>query len=387
MFTYHGTFIPVPEQLLRQLCTSVYTFVAANRPVVAGAGLLYPSRDDSSRTLQQGGIALVDIRAQLTALQANIIGRFLEPERIAWKSFFGSWLSMPLTHEQRLGTPSQQQHIWQLGSYLPFSSFNTRSIDAPRRVIAYIDAFRQLHPHRLVAVDELPYHEVMSQPLFHSWQIQHMGNPIAWEPWARQGRVRLQHLRDLILSGAPQTQLALQQAIALLLASMPPSWAAHVCGPSPQPTHMASAAPADSRVFCPDADGQLIHTHTVTATAALVPAPALEQDAPQPQLPADLRPVLVIDWDPTRPWHPRHRGPLADLAGADAAQAAPQPEPSQDPHLVGAWSDGSLDPRSWGFGSEPVHEYVVRSRASRLRTLRRIIAGLPQAVGAMRPAI
>ena len=238
--------------------------------------------------------------------QANIIGRFLEPERIAWKSFFGSWLSMPLTHEQRLGTPSQQQHIWQLGSYLPFSSFNTRSIDAPRRVIAYIDAFRQLHPHRLVAVDEMPYHEVRSQPLFHSWQIQHMGNPIAWEPWARQGRVRLQHLRDLILSGAPQTQLALQQAIALLLASMPPSWAAHVCGPSPQPTHMASAAPADNRVFCPDADGQLIHTHTVTATAALVPAPALEQDAPQAQLPADLRPVLVIDWDPTRPWHPRH---------------------------------------------------------------------------------
>ena len=35
MFSYHGTFISVPEQLLRQL--SVYTFVAANRPVVAGA--------------------------------------------------------------------------------------------------------------------------------------------------------------------------------------------------------------------------------------------------------------------------------------------------------------------------------------------------------------
>jgi len=121
MFTYHGTFIPVPEQLLRQLCTSVYTFVAANRPVVAGAALLYPSRVISSRTLQQGGIALVDIRAQLTALQANIIGRFLEPGRIAWKSFFGSWLSKPLTPEQRLGTPSQQQHIWQLGRYFSFS--------------------------------------------------------------------------------------------------------------------------------------------------------------------------------------------------------------------------------------------------------------------------
>jgi len=47
--------------------------------------------------------------------------------------------------------------------------------------------------------------------------------------------------------------------------------------------------------------------------------------------------------------------------------------------MVGAWSDGVLDPRSWGFGSEPVHEYVVRSRASRLRTLRRLIACLPEA--------
>ena len=31
MFTYHGTFIPVPADILRQLCTLVYTFVAANR--------------------------------------------------------------------------------------------------------------------------------------------------------------------------------------------------------------------------------------------------------------------------------------------------------------------------------------------------------------------
>jgi len=139
----------------------------------------------------------VDIRPQLTALQANIIGRFLEPERIAWKSFFGSWLSHTSHLEQRLGTPSQQQHIWQLGRYLPFSSFSTRSIDAPRRVIdvhRYIDAFRQLHPHRLVAVDKLPYQEIMSQAIFHSWQIQHMGNHIAWDAWARQGRVRLRHL-------------------------------------------------------------------------------------------------------------------------------------------------------------------------------------------------
>ncbi len=49
--------------------------VAAIRPVVAGAAHLYPSRDVSSRAVDQGGIALVDI--QLTALQAKIIGRLL----------------------------------------------------------------------------------------------------------------------------------------------------------------------------------------------------------------------------------------------------------------------------------------------------------------------
>jgi len=114
------------------------------------------------------------------ALQGQHHRPLPEPERNAWKSFFGSWLSMSLTAEQRLSTPSQQQHIWQLGRYLPFSSFSTCCIDAPRRVIAYIDAFRQLHPHRLVAVDELPYHEAMSQPLFHSWQVLHMGNLIAF---------------------------------------------------------------------------------------------------------------------------------------------------------------------------------------------------------------
>ena len=94
--------------------------------------------------------------------------------------------------DQILSTPPQQQ----LGQI----SISTRFIDAPARVTAYIDAFRQLHPHRLVAVEDMPYQEVMSQPLFHSWQIQHMGSPISWEAWARQGSRRLQHLRDIILS-------------------------------------------------------------------------------------------------------------------------------------------------------------------------------------------
>ena len=223
---------------------------------------------------------------------------------------------------------------------------------------AYIGAFRKLHshPHRLVAVDDMPYQEIMSQPLFHSWQVPLMGNPRSWEAWDRQGRVRLQHVRVLILSGDIQTQSAPLEEVSLILDSMPASWAEHVCAPSPQPTHLATAALADSRVFCLDADGQLIHTYTATFTEALVPALTLPQDALRPPLPADLRPVLVMDWDPTRPWHPRHMGAQAEVAPAYAAQAQPQPLLSL--HIVGASSAGVLDPRPWGFGSEPAHGFV-----------------------------
>ena len=77
-----------------------------------------------------------------------------------------------------------------------------------------------------------------------------------------------------------------------------------------------------------------------------------------------------------------------DLAHRPATQAQPQPQPqlALSPHLVGAWSAGVINPRSRGFGSEPAYEYVVRTLASRLRTLKWIIAGLPDAVSSMRPA-
>ena len=126
--------------------------------------------------------------------------------------------------------------------------------------------------------------------------------------------------------------------------------------------------------------------YTKVIDSRFQPALPLPEASQQPPLPADLRPVLVMDWDPIRPWHPRHMGPQARAGDADAVPAQPQPQPQLaiSPHLVGAWSAGVIDP---GFGSEPAHEYVVRTRASRLRTLRRIIAGLPDAVSSMRPAI
>ena len=103
MFAYHGTFISVPADIPRQLCPSLHTFMAANRPAAAGAAPLLPSRAISTRTLQQGGIAVVYIPAQLTALQAKIIGRMLEHKRVPRKA-----AGSPCTTQQSRGL--QPQH-------------------------------------------------------------------------------------------------------------------------------------------------------------------------------------------------------------------------------------------------------------------------------------
>ena len=73
----------------------------------------------------------MDISAQLTALQAKIIGRLLMPERVPWKAYFSGWLAMPLTAERRAAFPAQSQHLRQLGTGLPSSSFTSHSIQAP----------------------------------------------------------------------------------------------------------------------------------------------------------------------------------------------------------------------------------------------------------------
>jgi hypothetical protein len=43
MFSCHATFVPLPSQLLGQVCSAVYPFVAAKRLTTAGVEALYPA--------------------------------------------------------------------------------------------------------------------------------------------------------------------------------------------------------------------------------------------------------------------------------------------------------------------------------------------------------
>lgn len=65
MVTYHAAFIPVPSQVEKSLYTALHTFVAANKPAM----------DTRIRAGMDGGITLVDLRAQIMALRATVGAR------------------------------------------------------------------------------------------------------------------------------------------------------------------------------------------------------------------------------------------------------------------------------------------------------------------------
>ena len=59
---------------------------SAQLPAAPGAAL-FPGELTSSLPLSKGGVGLVHVPTQVQALQAKVISRLLEPERLAWKVF------------------------------------------------------------------------------------------------------------------------------------------------------------------------------------------------------------------------------------------------------------------------------------------------------------
>ncbi|CAL8467796.1 g7339 [Coccomyxa elongata] len=218
MVTYHATFIPVPEHLLARLCRAIHTFVAANRPVISGTQApLFPGKAACFRAPKDGGIALVDIRSQIPALQAK----------------------------GQAALDARHQHIWQLGRFLLFSTFDASRLQAPPRVRKYVESYQQLQPHRLIQPDSLSFHATMSEPLFFNRQLRDADSlPFAWEDWARQGLVRISDLRSLVHGPTPH-DASFRQRIQTLLAALPEPWhRLQQQVPSPDTTDEAAATAA-----------------------------------------------------------------------------------------------------------------------------------------------
>ena len=171
-----------PKHLLSQLSSQLRRFVAsaqqpshgddavalaqgnsqgsAQLPCVSSGAALFPGELASSLPLTHGGVGLVHVPTQIQALQAKVISRLLEPERLAWKVF-------QLYH---LSRASQVQPLG-YGASILFSTLSTDSLQLPARLSGYVAAFRALQPHRLQSVSAMLPVDVLNEPLFFSRQV------------------------------------------------------------------------------------------------------------------------------------------------------------------------------------------------------------------------
>ncbi len=119
-----------------------------------------PGELTSSLPSAQAGVGLVHAPTQVQALQAKVISRLLEPERLAWKVF-------QLYH---LSRASQVQPL-AYGAGILFSTLSTECLQLPARQAAYVTAFRALRPHRLQSINVMLPEDVLNEPLFFNRQI------------------------------------------------------------------------------------------------------------------------------------------------------------------------------------------------------------------------
>ena len=119
-------------------------------PSAAPGAALFPEELTSSLPLSKGGVGLVHVPTQVQALQAKVISRLLEPERLAWKLF-------QLYH---LSQASQVQPLG-YGASILFSTLSLDQLQLPARLSAYVTAFRALRPHRLQSVHAMLPHDVL----------------------------------------------------------------------------------------------------------------------------------------------------------------------------------------------------------------------------------
>jgi hypothetical protein len=117
--SYHATFVPLPSQLLGQVCSALYTFVAANRPATAGVAGLYLTMSTCYRDFAHGGIRLIDIRRDAGSSQGDSVTFSLQtPSAPPTPGPPTSWATMTssASHNRGITDPAT-------GRPLPSSSF------------------------------------------------------------------------------------------------------------------------------------------------------------------------------------------------------------------------------------------------------------------------
>ena len=263
--------------LWHQLSRTAYDDAVALPQGLPSAGpgaALFPGELTSSLSLSKGCVGLVHVPTQIQALQATVICRMLEPERLTWKVF-------QLYH---LSQASQVQPLGYGASSL-FSTLKTSQLQLPARVSGYLAALRALHPHRLQRVTATLPSDVLNEPLFFNRQISQPADSSATTntacpadalPTTQQqplmpsaGITKVAHVR--LSLQLEQPQLLARELTSVLLA-LPPAWRTSV-----------SSVPASTRFQDLSASGrQLIQDAQTGQLHTTSPHLQLQQTSPEP---------------------------------------------------------------------------------------------------------
>ena len=346
--TYHATFIPVPAAQGRELASCLQGFVSGGRRC------LRPSREVHALPWEQGGMRLVQLHDMTAALQAKLISRLFEPEKLVWKEYAAIHFSRSETWLQNHPhVPARAVDSLGYGVRIILTTRRTQDLGVESgRIRAYIQAYRRLRPHRLVPPASLTAAQIAAEPLFHNLQITEGGKPLVPTAElltaARQG---VTAVGDLI----SQAHALEPAALARMQQALPEQWRTANHTQQPASDWLQDIA-GGGRIFyreqvedVPPGGQQFLYTaYTLQADGRL------SQLDSCPFLPLhDLLPVTVILWDPARPWRPGKR-----------------PVPSREaPYLLGPPAVSTVDPSLWGVGQRPCHQLVVKEASTRLTVL------------------
>ena len=366
---YHATFQQPPKQLLQQISRQLSQYVASAQhhshsdaalalaqgnsqdsaalPAPAPSAALFPRVLTSSLPPAQGGVGLVEVPTQIQALQAKVVSRLLEPERLAWKVLQLHHLSNA-PHTRALA----------YGATILFSTVSISCLQLPARLTGYVTAFKALQPHRLLRVDAMPVEDVLNEPIFFNRQVTvplgssatgSANGSAASRPLTPHdqpimlaaGITKLAHLQVALQQQHPPTFTACLQSV---LTAIPPPWRAVVTAAPTAPTWQQGLSAAGSQLIQNTQTGQ---HHSLNSHDQLQKSHA--------QVVTTTSHVRVISWDPSRPW----RGPTRQPTQSAAALY------SQGQ----LWGPNHLSMGVWGWGQQPAHQLVVRQASQRLRLI------------------
>jgi Reverse transcriptase (RNA-dependent DNA polymerase) len=330
---YHAGFVQPSPGMLQSICGAVDDYVAGARslggppPARGRPGLLVESLPKG-----EGGLGRMDIRLQVTALQAKVALMLVHPCRRAWKVLMAAAFDRSYPGVGVRVLVSQRTP--------------TAGGGLSARHLGYWRAMQALRPFRCEAPDVASRGHVLGEPLQFNGSVCRL-NGMVWKTLpAALGTAR----RVSDLAGGMSEQID-----AWVVAHLPASWQGAILqGPQLPPQWEVNGSRSLLRLAAQPAD-----LFAVQLDGKLAPVQGAVSD--------------LGEWTPAHvSFAPCFRGeqPLVLAAAVGGPRSTVVVPGVLQAYYLGTWQEGGLDPTTWGVAAGmPLTHYTVKAGRLRLQQL------------------